>query len=106
MLNLHQTISSQFVGADQVSIFLVFLPLLILIKNLSGFPEENIPLLEVSMIIVEREARHVGGGWIIFHKRGRNENYQWRPLELLYQPKVLCTMHCANSCGFLKLSFL
>jgi hypothetical protein len=74
-MNLYQTSSSQFVGSDQVFVFLVFLPLLILIKHLFNFLEEDIPLLELSVIIAEKEAIHVGGGWLLFHKRGRKENY-------------------------------
>jgi hypothetical protein len=46
----------------------VFSPLLVLIKHLSDFLEEGTLLLELSAIVAEKEVRHVGGGWILFHR--------------------------------------
>jgi hypothetical protein len=103
---LYRTNSLQFFGVDLISVLPASLPLPILRERLSDFLEDDTPLLEISMKIAEKETIHVGGGWLLFHKRGIKENYQWRILELLYQPKVLCTMHYANSCGFPRLLFL
>jgi hypothetical protein len=75
-MNLHQTSFSQFVGVDPVSVLPMFSPLLVLINHLSDFLEEDTLLLELSTIIAEKEVRHVGEGWLLFHRQGRKENYQ------------------------------
>jgi hypothetical protein len=46
----------------------VFLLLPILIKRVPNFLEEEVPLLEISTIIAEKEERHVEEGCILFHK--------------------------------------
>jgi hypothetical protein len=46
----------------------VFLLLPILIKHLSYFLEEDIPLLELSTTIADKEVRHVEEGWAFFCK--------------------------------------
>ena len=75
-MNLNQTIFLQFVGVDLVSTLPVFSPPLVLIRHLSDFLEEDTLLIEPSVIIAEKEVRHVGGGWILFRRRGRKGNYR------------------------------
>jgi len=100
---LYRTNSSQFVDADPIYVLLVSSLLPISINNLSDSLKGDILLPKLYATNVEKGAIHMEEQWILFHKRGRRENYQWKILELLYQPKVPCTTHCAKFCGFLTL---